>query len=314
MGIGTVWGRGWIVCAVIMLIALTLIGCQGISESKAPVSSDKLVVVTTIFPLYEFAREVGKDKVEVTLLLPPGAEAHTYEPKPSDIIRISSADVFIFTGAGLEPWAQDIIAGAPNKDLALIDASTKVTLLKISGNNTKESYNPHIWLDFNNDMKIVDAIAESYATKDPANRDYYLKNAQDYKTGLSSLDAHYRSALSNCTHREFITAGHDAFAYLAHGYDLQQISAYGVSPDSEPTPQKIKQIVDLTKAQGIGYIYFEELVNPKMAETIAAEAGVKTLVLNPGDNLLKDQFVRGMTFITLMEDNLANLKVGLGCT
>ena len=121
------------------------------------------------------------------------------------------------------------------------------------------------------------------------------------------------NSLSNCKQNEFISGGHNAFSYLANKYNLETISAFGISPDSEPTPQKIKEIVDLTKGHGIKYIYFEKLVNPKMAETIAKEAGLKTLVLNPAHNLLKDEFKKGVTFVSLMEENLENLKIGLEC-
>lgn len=152
------------------------------------------------------------------------------------------------------------------------------------------------------------------SNKDPENKEYYLLNAKEYNAKLSKLHLDYTSSLSNCKQKEFISGGHNAFSYLANKYDLETISAFGISPDSEPTPQKIKEIVDLTKEHGIKYIYFEKLVNPKMAETIAKEAGAKTLILNPAHNLLKEQFEEGVTFVSLMEENLANLKIGLECS
>ena len=318
----------------LLIIAILLVaGCTNIVKQD---SSEKTSVITTLFPLYEFAKEVGKDKVEVTLLLPPGAEAHTFEPKPSDIQKINNADMFLYVGAGMEPWAHDIVEGTNNKKLTLLDASSKVTLLKSEEHEHEEhgheaeeeheteleeheeehnhgEYDPHIWLDFENDQKIVNAIADSLSQKDPANKDFYLKNAQEYNAKLAKLHTDYISSLSNCKQKEFISGGHNAFSYLAHKYGLETISAFGISPDSEPTPQKIKEIVDLTKEHGIKYIYFEKLINPKMAETIASEAGAKTLVLNPAHNLQKEQLQQGMTFISLMEENLENLKIGLEC-
>ena len=456
--------------SVLIAAVMSVSGClNNVKEGSA----DKISVVTTLFPLYEFTKEVGGDKVEVILLLPPGAEAHTFEPKPSDIKKINSADIFLYVGAGMEPWAHDIVEGSNNKDLLILDASSKVTLLKSEeheniheegehsfewagvfeldageytwtfakvdgkyadtamkiiiletedsdahgithieekaeelmgssnleiknhgstliprdaayqlifeedldvssfkikiekkgnyifftehapfefeagehffkdseGKNMEPSaeepesghghthehetteeghhhhgeYDPHIWLDFENDQKIVNAIAESLSQKDPSNVDFYLKKAQYYNAKLCKLHEDYASSLSNCKQHEFISGGHNAFAYLAHKYNLETISAFGISPDSEPTPQKIKEIVDLTKERGIKYIYFEKLVNPKMAETIAGEVGAKTLVLNPAHNLLKEQFQQGITFISLMEENLINLKTGLEC-
>ncbi|MFH1432568.1 MAG: zinc ABC transporter substrate-binding protein [archaeon] len=317
--------------SVLIVAVLLVAGCVNNVQKE---SKDKMTIVTTLFPLYEFAKEVGGEKIDVTLLLPPGAEAHTFEPKPSDIQKINNADVFLYIGAGMEPWAHDIVEGSNNKDLLLLDASSKVTLLKSEEHDEHEheaeeehdheseeheeehqhgEYDPHIWLDFENDEKIVDAIAQTFAQKDPKNSEFYIKNAQGYNAKLSSLNQKYSDGLSNCKQKEFISGGHNAFAYLAHKYNLESISAFGISPDSEPTPQKIKEIVDLTKEHGIKYIYFEKLVNPKMAETIAQEANAKTLVLNPAHNLLKEQFQQEVTFISLMEENLQNLKIGLEC-
>jgi len=446
---------GLIFLTTLILGALIFSGC-----TTTPQNTGKVTIVTTLFPLYEFAKEVGGDKVEVTLLLPPGAEAHTYEPKPSDIIKINEADVFLYVGAGMEPWAQDIVEGTNNKKLILIDASSNVTLLKsdeheehsyeqegeahafewvgvfeltagtykwsfakiddeyadpamkmvilksediesiepkaeelmksenqetkndediltvnevtylLNFEETKETtiftinitedgkyvfftehmptefeskehffkdttgndiepimtepeseqdhhhgeYDPHIWLDFSNDEKIVLAIAQTLTQIDSNNKNYYEINANAYVDKLKKLDLAYSSSLADCTHNEFITGGHNAFSYLAHKYNLESISALGISPNSEPTPKKIKEIVDLTKEHNIKYIFFEKLVNPKMAETIAQEANAKTLVLNPAHNLLKEQFDSNVSFIDLMNENLVNLKTGLECS
>jgi len=303
-------------------------------------NNEKIVIVTTLFPLYEFAKEAGGDNVEVTLLLPPGSEAHTFEPKPSDIIKINEADIFLYVGAGMEPWAHDILTGVNNKDLIIIEASSKAELIK-SGESehmheeyyteeehtaeeethadTEEGhhhdeYDPHIWLDFSNDKKIISAIAQTLIQIDSNNEEYYKSNANSYIAKLNELDSAYSNSLTDCNHKEFITGGHNAFAYLAHKYSLESISAFGISPDSEPTPQKIKEIVDLTKEHNIKYIFFEKLVNPKMAETIAQEAGATTLILNPAHNLLKEQFDQNVSFISLMKENLENLKTGLECS
>lgn len=311
------------VLPVLIIAVLLVAGCVN-NVQKEP--GDKMTIVTTLFPLYEFAKEVGGEKVDVALLIPPGAEAHTFEPRPSDIQKMNNADVFLYIGAGMEPWAHDIVEGANNDGLLLLDASSKVTLLKSEehdehGHETEEhdeehqhgDYDPHFWLDFENDKKIVDAIARVLSEKDPANSGFYMKNAQQYNAKLSSLNQKYDEGLSNCKQTVFISGGHNAFVYLAHKYNLESISAFGISPNSEPTPQKIKEIVDLTKEHGIKYIYFEKLVNPKMADTIAQETNAKTLVLNPAHNLLKEQFQQGITFIALMEENLQNLKIGLEC-
>jgi len=343
---------GLIFLTTLILGALIFNGC-----TTAPQNTEKVTIVTTLFPLYEFTKEVGGDKVEVTLLLPPGAEAHTFEPKPSDIIKINKADIFLYNGEGMEPWAHDILEGINNDKLIIIDASSKVKLLSSYGeehehdeleahdhddethtedehnetethkhdeteiydHDDKEDhhhgeYDPHIWLDFSNDEKIVRAIAEALSSIDSNNSEAYNKNAENYIASLRQLDTEYSEGLKDCNHNEFITGGHAAFTYLANKYNLEAISAFGISPDSEPTPQKIKEIVDLTRRHNIKYIFFEKLVNPKMTETIASEANAKTLILNPAHNLLKEQFDSNVSFIDLMNENLVNLKTGLECS
>ena len=331
---------------ILILSGLILSGC-----TSPPQDNEKITIVTTIFPFYEFAKEVGKDNVEVTLLLPPGAESHTFEPKPSDIIKISKADIFLYVGERMEPWAHDILEGINNEKIIIIEASLKVELLKSSeehdhddsdSHNDEEHeedyldenhseiddheedhqedehnhsrYDPHIWLDFSNDEKIVLAIAQTLIQIDSNNEEFYLNNANSYISKLKELDEDYSKGLSDCKHDEFITGGHNAFTYLAYKYNLESISVFGVSPDSEPTPQRIKEIVNLTKDHNIQYIYFEKLVNPKLAETIANEKGAKTLILNPAHNLLKEQFDQKVSFLSLMEENLENLTIGLECS
>ncbi len=314
---------------LLMVVFMLAIGCANTkSNTQTEAASGKIEIVTTIFPLYEFSKSVGGDKVQVTLLLPPGVEAHTFEPTPSDIIAVNNADIFVYIGADMEPWADDILEGLDNPGLAVFEASSKVTLIKTSeveehevGNLEEEEeeehhhgeYDPHIWLDFGNDVKIVNALADLLAQKDPENRDYYYANAASYSQELAGLDSEYRQGLSTCNQSEFITGGHSAYAYLAKSYGLEYISAYGVSPDSEPTPKTIKEIADMTEEKGIKYILFEELVSPQMAEAIAEQTGAETLVLNPASNLLKDEFSQGVTFISLMRENLVTLRTALEC-
>jgi zinc transport system substrate-binding protein len=333
-----------IILTTLFILLVLLFGCT--ENQPSPEDNGKLSIVTTIYPLYEFAREVGGDKINVTLLLPPGAEAHTFEPKPSDIIKINQADLFIYTGAGMEPWAQDILEGIDNKKLIIMDASSKINLLAFDEHEHEEvetheheevelhdhedevhaddthihteehhhgEYDPHIWLDFSNDLNIVSAIAEELSKLDPLNLEYYFSNANKYNLELKELDTNYAKAFLDCNHHEFINGGHDAFGYLAKRYNLETISASGISPNSEPTPQKMKEIIDLTKEKGIKYIYFEELVNPNIAQAIANEAGTQTLVINPAANLSREQLDKNTSFISVMKDNLKSLKTGLEC-
>jgi zinc transport system substrate-binding protein len=292
-------------------------------------SEGKILVMTTIFPIYEFAKETGKDKINVTMLLPPGAEPHTFEPRPSDIQKMNNAHIFVYVGPALEQWAHNLIEGTENEEVIVLELLSKAELIKSTHSHEHPheheeehetehhhehgEYDPHIWLDFDNAKKMVNAIAETLSMKDPENKEFYFKNAQEYNSKLELLHQNYLSTLSNCKKNIFLTGGHDSFSYLANKYGLEKISAYGISPDSEPTPQNLKKIVDAAREHEIKYIYFEELLSPRMAQTIAQETGAKTLILNPAGTLSKEQFQQGKTFISLMEENLSNLKTGLEC-
>jgi zinc transport system substrate-binding protein len=290
----------------------------------ATLGAEGLSVVTTLFPLKEFAQSVGGKRVTVRLLLPPGAEPHTWEPKPSDIVRLSHADLFIYIGAELEPRAHSIVKSLDNATIQIIAVSRGIPLIRAdevhhhAGHDTKEELahgegDPHIWLDFEYSQAIVDRIEDAFSKKDPEWAEYYRKNADDYKEKLKDLDLQYKKTLSNCASREFILGSHAAFAYMARRYGLKQISLYGVSPNSEPTPRKMAEVISMAKDHRVKAIYYEELVSDKLARAIAKEVGAETLVLNPGANLTKAQIESKITFLSLMERNLENLRNGLSC-
>ncbi len=308
---------------LIAAAAVTLIsssGCIG-AEPPAASSGGKLRVVATIYPLYDFARAVGGDRADVTQLIPPGVEPHTYEPRPSDIVRVSESDVLVINGAGLEPWAADLVEEAGNRRLRAVDASAHSILLAAEeGHEAAEEghveggSDPHIWLDFQNDRMIVDAIAEAMSEADPAGRAYYLGNAAAYQGRLVGLEASYAEGLRSCERREYVTGGHKAFAYLDRRYNLTELAVYGASPDSEPSARRIRELADAAGGRGIGYVYVERLVSPKAGEALAAEVGAKTLILDPGHNVAAGRLNSGEDFISIMRANLVNLRIGLGCT
>ena len=288
------------------------------------VSSSQVKVVTSVFPLMEFARAVCGERGEVSLLLPPGAEIHTWRPRPSDIVELSSADLFIFIGSDMEPWLQDLLEGVQNPNLRTLEASHEISLIekepashehqdKTGDAHEHGAMDPHIWLDFQIDEHIVDRIAAVLSKMDPSGASLFEKNASAYKEKLRKLDRKYKEGLAECTHKVFILGGHAAFGYLANRYGLRQISLYGVSPDSKPTPKKMIEVVELAKTYGIQVIFFEASVSDELARVLARETGARTLVLNPGANLTKEEMRLGKTFFDIMEENLENLKDGLGC-
>ncbi len=283
----------------------------------------KLRVATSLFPLQEFAQAVGGENVQSDLLLPPGVEPHTWEPKPSDVAKIAAADIFIYIGPMMEPWAANIIKAAGNANLRVVEASRGLELLRADGQESDQEtalekhhpggWDPHVWLDFSIDRKIIDSVAAAFTAKDPQHASLYRSRAENYKDKLTALDQKYSDALSKCQNREIILGGHSAFAYLARRYGLKQVALYGVSPNAEPTPKKLTSVIETSRRHKAKYIFFETLVNPKLALVLAKEAGVGTLVLHAGHNLTKDQQQKNVTFLDLMASNLGNLTRGLEC-
>jgi zinc transport system substrate-binding protein len=300
-----------------LLLISFLLSCQPAKESNK--EEQKLKVIATIFPIYDFARNIGGNKIKVTMLLPPGTDAHHYELKPKDIINVGKADIFLFTNFEMEQWAYKIInAAEKNTNMLAIETGAGAVLLPLNAeeeeqNNHVSRFDPHIWLDMDNAQKMVDNIAAAFIKKDSRNSDYYQKNAHNYKLKLIALDQRYRAEFTGCKTKTILHAGHWAFAYLAKKYNLNYIAAYNVSADAEPSPQKMVDLVQQVKSQRIAYIYYESMINPRLAQMIARETGAGLLKLNNGHDVSKADIKSGETFISLMEKNLTNLKKGLQC-
>jgi zinc transport system substrate-binding protein len=286
------------------------------SRIETALKQGKITVVTTLFPFYDFAKNVGGDYADVTLLLPPGVEAHSFEPKPSDIVRINTADIFIYTGKFMEPWAEDVIRSIGKNGASIVNASDNIVMMPGVFHDTDEpagSLDPHIWLDFENDQKIIFAIANVFEERDPAHAGYYHENALRYNEELVALDMKYRLSLKECVSREIVYGGHYAFGYLAKRYNLAYLAAQGVSPDAEPTAQDLIALVEQIKKDNIHSVFYEELSSPKIAETIAGETKTQLLLLNAAHNIIKEDFQKGISFLAIMEENRQNLAKGLQC-
>lgn len=278
--------------------------------------SQKKQVITTLFPLYDMAKSIGGDKIEATLLLPPGVEAHSFEPTPSDIVKINSAVIFVYTGDFMEPWAKDIINGVSNKKLIVVNSSQNINMIPGVFHDEDEpagSMDPHVWLDFDNAKIMADNIASGLILSDPTNADYYKQNLENYKNNLTTIDNEYRSTLATCKSKDIIYGGHYAFGYLAKKYNLNYLAAQGVSPDAEPTAKDLINLVNQIKTKKIKYVFYEELTSPKIAQTIADETDAQMLLLNAAHNITREQLQSGTTFFDILNFDLKNLKTGLEC-
>lgn len=309
-----------LVLIICTMTAYLLTACT--QQTSAPtISPKKLSIVTTLFPLYDFARTIGGDKAEVALLLPPGVEAHSYQPKPDDAVRVSRADIFVYTNRYMEPWGVSFAQNIGSKRLTLVDSSIGVTFLQggeeEAGGDKHDQHgsgmDPHIWLDFEKAIIMTRNIANAMIAKDPANRNYYAANEATLVARLQQLDGEFKKELSTCRNKTFLHGGHYTFGYLAHRYGLLYQSAAAVNADAEPTPATIIGLVKKVRELGLTHVFSEEMLSPRVAEMIARETGVSVLLLHGAHNISRQDLSKGVTFVELMNRNRENLVTGLGC-
>jgi zinc transport system substrate-binding protein len=303
-----------LVVFIVIVLGFSFFACS--KRSKEPVQMKKLRVVTTLFPLYDMAKSIGADKVEVSLLVPPGVEAHSFEPRPSDIFKINEADIFVYTGKFMEPWAEDVIKGAVNKNLIVVDASNGSKMIPGISHDADEpagSLDPHIWLDFDNAGIMVKNILQAFQVKDSENKALYEQKAGEYSRKLTELDSLYKTTLAVCKNRTIVYGGHYAFGYPARRYGLQYLAAQGVSPDAEPTANDLVKLVEQIKKERIKYIFYEELTSPRITQTIAGETKAEMLLLNAAHNVSRDQLDHRVSLFDILRRNLENLSKGLEC-
>ena len=290
-----------------LVVALLLTGC---AAESAPGSAG-LRVVATIYPLQYFAAQVGGEQAQVTGLVPAGVEAHDWEPAPQHLTAIEKAAVFVYNGAGFEPWV-DRMLGMLKSERTIVVNATEGLSLRASGEAASGPPDPHVWLDPLNARAQVSIIRDALVRADPKHEDLYRANAQKLAQRLETMHRRFEAGLSQCQRRDIIVA-HDAFQYLADRYNVRVHSIAGVSPDVEPSPSQLATLVKEARAQGATHIFFETLVNPALARTLAKEVGAETLVLNPLEGLTKEEAAAGEDYFTVMEQNLKNLQKALGC-
>jgi len=270
--------------------------------------SDKVRVVASFYPIFDFVKKVGGDRVEVSSLIPIGIEPHDYEPTIQQVQNAQTADMLVINGGGFEEeWVKDIDAEF------LLDASVGLNLTGHAKEKRNGSMDPHIWLDPTLAKQQVEKIRDGLIKVDPANTAYYNENANRFISELDSLDRTIKSELSNCEKKDFI-AFHNAFSYFASRYGLTQHSIQGVSPEAEVLPQRLQQTINLARDMGLDTIYSEELVDPRFASVIAQEIpNGKVLVLSPIEGIDKEEQNAGVDYLDKMKENIENLKVGLKC-
>lgn len=282
------------------LLVFSLVGALLLSSCSSKVSSSqnsKLKVLVSINPLKEITEKIGGDKVQVDAIISPGMEVHEYELSARDIIKLNSANVFIYNGLNLENFKDKLLSSSDNKDLEVVNASDKADIIK-----TADGIDPHLWLSLSGSKIIAGNIKDALVKKDPKNKSFYDKNYNEFIKNINSLYSKYKPLFSKLNKKSFVT-GHAAFAYLCRDLSLTQNSVEDVFASGEPSAKKLADLTDYCKNNGIRTIFVEDLVSPKVSETLAKEVGAKTVKINT--------FLQGDDYLGTQKDNLEKIYESL---
>ncbi|MGG6309737.1 metal ABC transporter solute-binding protein, Zn/Mn family [Paenibacillus macerans] len=325
--------RGIMTGALLLTILLLLLpGCG--KSAGGNIVEGKVNVVTSFYPIYEFSKAIGGEDANVINLLPTGVEPHDWTPRSQDILNTSKAQLFLYNGAGLEGWVPNFLKGlGDGAAVKTVEVSQGISLIEAEGDDghghgegaeaNEEAHaegnaesaddhhlDPHTWVSPKSAMVMAENIKNSYIEVDPEHQADYEARFETLIGQLQALDAKFTEELAALPNKEIVVS-HQAFGYLCRDYGLTQHAIMGLSPEAEPRAQDLVALSQVVKDEGIRYIFFEELVSDKLAKTLASEASVETLVLNPVEGLTEAQAKAGDNYFTLMEKNLQNLILAL---
>ncbi|MBP1155054.1 MULTISPECIES: zinc ABC transporter substrate-binding protein [unclassified Paenibacillus] len=318
----------------VLMLSIILSGCS--SKPQQALEDGKINVVASFYPLYDFTSKIGGEHVNVINLVPTGVEPHDWSPKGQDMSNLSKADLFIYLGAGFEGWVDQTLSSLDkNSQMTAVEASHRIKLIpgtddghdhgheedkgheaaahdehKDEHQDEQSGMDPHVWLSPVNAKLIAQNVKDALVKADAANQADYEANFKKLSDQLDELHNQYNEKLAGTSKKEIVVS-HQSFGYLAHEYGLTQKSIMGLSADAEPTSKDMQGILKFIKDNQLKYIFFEELVSDKLARTLANDAGVETLVLNPIEGLTEEQVQQGEDYVSIMENNLNNLLKAL---
>ena len=301
---------------ITILCAFMLLGCNNINTTQ---NEGKINVVTTIYPQYNFVREIAGDTVNLTMLLKPGSESHSYEPTPKDIITIQNCDVFIYVGGESENWVKDILDSMDTSNIKIISLLESVDAVEeeiVEGmeheHEEEKEYDEHVWTSPKNAIKIVNQINETLCSLDKENKDKYNENTIKYIAKLEDLDKLFKSIIDNSSRKTLVFGDKFPFRYLADEYGLDYYAAFpGCSTETEASAATVAFLIDKVKEDNIPVVFNIELSNGKIADTICESTGAKKLLLHSCHNITKEDFENGIGYLDLMKANANNLKEAL---
>lgn len=298
--------KKWSILLLCLLAAVALAAC-GSAQTSAQ-ADDQLAVTVTFDAIKEFAEAVGGDQVAVSVIIPTGTEPHDFEPKAQDLVGLSSADVFIYNGLGMETWVDDAVSAANNEKLVVVDASTGADAIV----NTDEGeiaehgqYDPHLWLSIKGAETEITNIKDAFVAADPDNKDYYETNCADYIAQLETLFNEYSAKFATVEKKSFVT-GHAAFGYLCRDFGLTQNSVEDVFAEGEPSAQQLAELVEYCKQNGVTTIFAEEMASPEISQTLANEVGASVKTIYTMESAEND-----LSYLERMTDNLSEIYESL---
>ncbi|KAB1439873.1 metal ABC transporter substrate-binding protein [Candidatus Galacturonibacter soehngenii] len=309
-----------------VLLVTVLVSCTKNSPANTTVEgeNEKLTVVTTLFPYYDFVRQIAGDKVNNMMLLSPGMDAHSFEPTPANMIDVQKADVFIYNGGEMENWVEQILKATENKNqvsLRMMDYVKTVVEEEKEGMETEEEeeegleepeYDEHIWTSPVNAQKLVETICETLMQADEKNASYYEANAKKYLEELKELDASFQGVVNQATKKIMIVGDKFPLRYLVDEYGLDYRAAFsGCTTQTEPSADTIAYLINITKEEQVNAVFHMELSNGKIADTISEATGAKVLTFHSTHNVTKEDFEKGVTYLELMRQNVKVLQEGL---
>ncbi len=282
----------------IILVLILIIAASGCSKAA---DSGKPQIYTSFYAIYDFASEIAGDKAEVYNMVPSGTEPHEWEPTVRDMAKLNDADVLFYNGLGMESWIDSVQSALDASGLEFVKLSEGI----------QAGDDPHIWLDPQNVKKMCRSITDTLCRIDSENSEYYEENYSNYSSKLDALDQNYKDLISGIPgSKRKIVVSHQAYGCMCSAYGLEQVAVEGMSAESEPSPAKVEEIINYINENNIKYIFYEELVSPKIAQTIAGETGCELLPLDPFEGV-SDSEGEG-DYISVMNTNLENIKTALG--
>lgn len=300
--------RKWTKTAAVLLTAIITLGVTACGTQSSKESSDdvngKIKISVTFNAMKEFAEAVGKDKVEVTTIIPDGTEPHDFEPKAQDLTALSSADIFVYNGLGMETWVEDAIGASQNDKLIVVEASKGAdTIINTDVQQIEEhgQYDPHLWLSIKGAEVEAGNIKDALVKADSVNTEYYEKNYEEFVAQLEAIYNEFVPKFKSCEKNSFVT-GHAAYGYLCRDFGLEQNSVEDVFAEGEPTAKQLTELVQYCKDNGVKTIFDEEMASPEVSQTLADEVGAEVETIYTIESAEDN-----MSYIDRMKDNLVKI-------